>query len=144
MVIANKGTGNEYELTSRSNFEVSSNTASDVYHSLSLNAAILHIIKTERANVICRLSTACLSTIKEKLAGYNIDERFGDNVEVLKSVLFRERINLCYYDNVLLNISKAFNSNQTTFELCSENNFRVYDEIVHAIKKHVDAKHLAQ
>jgi hypothetical protein len=141
MTIVNKESGNKYELVKKGNFEVTSCRTKVTYYSRDLASAILHIIKSERANMLLNLSERSLQEIKCKLAGYNIEERFGNNINVLKNALLTESINLSYYDNILLNINGAVKREMDYFELGHETGFAVYDEVVQLIKKHVTSRH---
>jgi hypothetical protein len=142
MTIVNKESGNRYEIVKKGNFEVTSCRMNVTYYSRDLASAILHIIKSERANMLLNLSEKSLEQIKSKLAGYNIEERFGNDINGLKKALLTESINLSYYDNILLNINRAVNRGMNYFELGQETGFAVYDEIVQVIKKHVTSRHL--
>jgi hypothetical protein len=92
--------------------------------------------------MLLNLSENSLQQIKSKLAGYNIEERFGNDINGLKNALLTESINLSYYDNILLNINRAVNRGMDYFELGHEAGFALYDEVVQMIKKHVTSKHL--
>jgi hypothetical protein len=142
MEIENPVTGNTYTLNRGENFEVSSSRLHGKYFSRDLRSAIMYILKTERAYLIFNLPPESVQVIKVKLARYNLENLFPADLNIFKTAVLRERLNLSYYDSLLLAINKAFLRGDDRFVFTNENKFEVYDEVVNIIKDHMETKHL--
>jgi hypothetical protein len=71
---------------------------------------------------------------------FNLQLPAGFSIDTLKSVLLRERVNLSYYDNLLLSINSDFHCGKEHFILDDRNPFHVYDEVVQILRDDLESK----